>query len=82
LDKNLTNELSSLTESIIENYTNDFIYQFSNALNKLIVNFNNAIERQIYYTENWDMITEEHKKEIKKMIDEKNKDWIYMFLKK
>lgn len=82
LDKNLTNELSSFTESIIENYTNDFIYQFSNALNKLIVNFNNAIERQIYYTENWDMITEEHKKEIKKMIDEKNKDWIYMFLKK
>ena len=66
--------------SIIEEYTDDFLYQFLNALNKLIVNFNNAIERQLYYTDNWDSISKEHKLEIKKMINEKNKDWIYMFL--
>jgi hypothetical protein len=66
--------------SIIEKYSDDFLYQFSNALNKLIVNFNNAIERQLYYTENWDSITNDHKKEIKKMIHQKNKDWIYLFL--
>ena len=66
--------------SIIEKYSDDFIYQFSNALNKLIVNFNNAIERQLYYTENWDSITNDHKNEIKKMIHQKNKDWIYLFL--
>ena len=75
-------DLSRTDESIIEQYTDDFLYQFLNALNKLIVNFNNAIERQLYYTEHWDSITKEHKYEIKKMIHEKNKDWIYMFLKK
>lgn len=76
LDKDLFTE----TISIIDKYTDDFIYQFSNGLNKLIVNFNDAIERQLYYTENWDSISKEHKNEIKKMINQKNKDWIYLFL--
>jgi len=78
LDEDLINK----NLSIIDNYTDDFLYQFSNGLNKLIVNFNDAIERQIYYTINWDSITKEHKNEIKKMINKKNKDWIYLYLHK
>ena len=71
-----------INKSIIENYTNDFLYQLLNALNKLITNFNYSIKRQIYYTENWDNISNEHKNELYKMIHLKNNDWIYLFLQK
>ena len=71
-----------INNSIIKEYTDDFLYQFTNALNKLITNFNYAIERQLYYTDNWNLITKEHKKKIKYMIDIKNKDWIEYFILK
>ena len=71
-----------LNVSIINTYSDDFLYQFSNAYNKLLNIFNEAIKRQLYYTNNWDTISSEHKKEIKKMIDEKNNDWIFLFYEK
>jgi len=69
-----------INESIIDKYTEDFLYQFTNALKKLITNFNHAIERQLYYTDNWDLISKEHKNKIKNMINLKNIDWIDNFL--
>jgi hypothetical protein len=70
----------NINASIINTYTNDFLYQFTNALNKLITNFNNAIKRQLYYTDNWNYISKEDKNEIKYMINIKNKDWIDIYL--
>ena len=66
--------------SIIEKYSEDFIYQYGDALNKIITNFNLTIDKQLFYTDFWSEITEEHKKEIKDKIYIKNQDWIDYYL--
>lgn len=66
--------------SIIEKYSKDFIYQYGDALNKIITNFNLTIDKQLFYTDFWSEITEEHKKEIKDKIHIKNQDWIDYYL--
>lgn len=66
--------------SIIEKYSEDFIYQYSDALNKIITNLNLTIDKQLFYTDFWSEITEEHKKEIKDKIHIKNQDWIDYYL--
>ena len=67
---------------IVEEYKKEFIYQFANTLEKIIVNFNQAIDRQLFYADFWDLIQHEDKDEIKKYIDIKNKDWVETFLLK
>ena len=66
--------------SIIKEYSKDFIYQYGDALNKIITNFNLTINKQLFYTDIWSEITEEHKKEIKDKIHIKNQDWIDYYL--
>ena len=79
-----TSENQNLTDlkkiSIIEKYSEDFIYQYGDALNKIITNFNLTIDKQLFYTDFWSEITEEHKKEIKDKIHIKNQDWIDYYL--
>ena len=65
-----------------QEYSKDFIYQFSNSLDKIIVNFNQAIDRQLFYADFWHLIEHEDRDEIKKYIDIKNKDWVETFLLK
>lgn len=67
---------------IVEEYKKEFIYQFANTLEKIIVNFNQAIDRQLFYTDFWDLINKEDKEEIKECINQKNKDWVDTFLLK
>jgi hypothetical protein len=67
---------------IVEEYKKEFVYQFANTLEKIIVNFNQAIDRQLFYTDFWDYIKREDKEEIKRYIDIKNKDWVETFLLK
>jgi hypothetical protein len=67
---------------ITEEYKKEFIYQFANTLEKIIVNFNQAIDRQLFYADFWDLIQHEDKDEIKKYIDIKNKDWVETYLLK
>ena len=70
-------------KSIInQEYSKEFIYQFSNVLDKIIVNFNQAIDRQLFYADFWHLIQHEDRDEIKKYIDIKNKDWVENFLLK
>jgi len=71
-----------LTKSFINEYKRDFIYQFTGMLEKIIRGFNNAIDRQLYYTDFWDKISNEDKDEIKRYIDIKNKDWIDYYIKR
>jgi hypothetical protein len=66
--------------SIIEKYSDEFIYQYGDALNKIITNLNLTIDKQLFYTDFWSEITEEHKKEIKDKIHIKNQDWIDYYL--
>jgi hypothetical protein len=67
---------------ISEEYKKEFIYQFANTLEKIIVNFNQAIDRQLFYTDFWDYIKREDREEIKECINQKNKDWVDTFLLK
>lgn len=81
LTKSENQNLTDLKKiSIIEKYSEDFIYQYSDALNKIITNFNLTIDKQLFYTDFWSEITEEHKKEIKDKIYIKNQDWIDYYL--
>jgi hypothetical protein len=68
--------------SIINNYNKEFTYQIINMLDKIISGFNQAIDRQLYYTDFWDKITTIDKLEINKQIDIKNNDWIEHYLKR
>ena len=65
-----------------QEYNKEFIYQFANVLDKIIVNFNQAIDRQLFYADFWHLIQHEDRDEIKKYIDIKNKDWVDTFLLK
>lgn len=65
-----------------QEYSKDFIYQFINVLDKIITNFNQAIDRQLFYADFWHLIQHEDRDEIKKYIDVKNKDWVETFLLK
>jgi hypothetical protein len=67
---------------ITEEYKKEFVYQFANTLEKIIVNFNQAIDRQLFYADFWDYIKREDKEEIKRYIDIKNKDWVETYLLK
>lgn len=67
---------------IVEEYKKEFVYQFANTLEKIIVNFNQAIDRQLFYTDFWDYIKKEDRNEIKEYINQKNKDWVETFLLK
>jgi len=70
-------------KSIInQEYSKDFIYQFTNVLDKIITNFNQTIDRQLFYADFWHLIQHEDRDEIKKYIDIKNKDWVETFLLK
>ena len=70
-------------KSIInQEYSKEFIYQFANVLDKIITNFNQTIDRQLFYADFWHLIQNEDKNEIKKYIDIKNKDWVETFLLK
>jgi hypothetical protein len=83
LFKVLDNKKDIHKKSIIsEEYKKEFIYQFANTLEKIIVNFNQAIDRQLFYTDFWDLIQHEDKDEIKRYIDIKNKDWVDTYLLK
>jgi hypothetical protein len=65
-----------------QEYSKEFIYQLANVLDKIIVNFNQAIDRQLFYADFWHLIQHEDRDEIKKYIDVKNKDWVETFLLK
>ena len=79
----LDNKKDIHKKSIIsEEYKKEFIYQFANTLEKIIVNFNQAIDRQLFYTDFWDYIKREDREEIKRYIDIKNKDWVDTYLLK
>jgi hypothetical protein len=65
-----------------QEYSKDFIYQFTNVLDKIITNFNQAIDRQLFYADFWHLIQHEDRDEIKKYIDIKNKEWAETFLLK
>jgi hypothetical protein len=81
LTKSENQNLTDLKKiSIIEKYSDEFIYQYGDALNKIITNFNLTIDKQLFYTDFWSEITEEHKKEIKDKIHIKNQDWIDYYL--
>ena len=67
---------------IVEEYKKEFVYQFANTLEKIIVNFNQAIDRQLFYADFWDYIKKEDRDEIKECINQKNKDWVETFLLK
>lgn len=54
----------------------DFELQLDHITRKLSVSFQNAIFRNMYYLDNWDDISEEHKNDIKKSINMKNKKWV------
>ena len=70
-------------KSIInQEYNKEFIYQFTNALDKIIINFNQTIDKQLFYADFWHLLQHEDKDEIKKYIDIKNKDWVETFLLK
>ena len=70
-------------KSIInQEYNKEFIYQFTNVLDKIITNFNQAIDRQLFYADFWHLIQHEDRDEIKKYIDIKNKEWAETFLLK
>lgn len=79
----LDNKKDIHKKSIIsEEYKKEFIYQFANTLEKIIVNFNQAIDRQLFYADFWDYIKKEDREEIKRYIDIKNKDWVDTYLLK
>ena len=83
LFKVLDDKQNIYKKSIInQDYSKEFIYQFTNVLDKIIVNFNQAIDRQLFYADFWHLIQHEDKDEIKKYIDIKNKDWVETFLLK
>lgn len=67
-------------KSFIPTYDKDFTIQFSGMLEKIINGLNQTIDRQLFYTDFWNMITEVDKSEIKKYINLKNKDWINYYL--
>ena len=70
-------------KSIInQEYNKEFIYQFANVLDKIITNFNQAIDRQLFYADFWHLIQHEDRDEIKEYINIKNKDWVDTFLLK
>jgi hypothetical protein len=83
LFKVLDNKKDIHKKSIItEEYKKEFVYQFANTLEKIIVNFNQAIDRQLFYADFWDYIKREDRNEIKECINQKNKDWVETFLLK
>ena len=83
LFKVLDDKQNIYKKSIInQDYSKEFIYQFANVLDKIIVNFNQAIDRQLFYADFWHLIQHEDRDEIKKYIDIKNKDWVETFLLK
>lgn len=57
-----------------------FIIQLENITNKLKNNFRLAIQRNIYFVDNWDELTREDRMKIKANIEEKNDAWIKRFL--
>jgi Fic family protein len=70
LFKVLDNKKDIHKKSIItEEYKKEFIYQFANTLEKIIVNFNQAIDRQLFYTDFWDLINKEDKEKYKRNIN-------------
>ena len=59
LTKTENQNLSDLKKiSIIEKYSDEFIYQYGDALNKIIKNLNLTIDKQLFYTDFWSEITE------------------------
>jgi hypothetical protein len=83
LFKVLDDKQNIYKKSIInQEYSKEFIYQFTNVLDKIITNFNQAIDRQLFYADFWHLLQHEDRDEIKKYIDVKNKDWVETFLLK
>ena len=66
--------------SIVETYSEDYIYQITNILDKIITQFNDAIDTQLFYTDFWDNFTQLEISKIRKYIYIKNEDWIDYYL--
>ncbi len=62
--------------SIIDEYSNDFKYQFIKIINLLTSNLIEIIDMQLFYTDFWNRLDDNIKNEIKNTINIKNKNYI------
>ena len=62
--------------SIIDEYSNDFKYQFIKIINIITSNIIETIDMQLFYTDFWNRIDDNIKSEIKNTINIKNKNYI------
>ena len=67
-------EINSI--SIIDEYSNDFKYQFIKIISVITSNQIDTIDMQIFYTDFWNRIDDNIKSEIKNTINIKNKNYI------
>ena len=57
----------------------NFILQYEDIINQLILNFKLDINRSIYYLDNLNLFTKYHYNELEYSKKEKNKDWAEIF---
>ena len=67
-------EINSI--SIIDEYSNNFKYQFIKIINVITSNLIEIIDMQLFYTDFWNRIDDNIKSEIKNTINIKNKNYI------
>jgi hypothetical protein len=82
VEENILNKLFEMLnefdneKTLFETYPESFLFQLEKGLRELADNFIFAIERQIYYTDNYDEIPETKLTLVKQYIHKKNKEWL------
>lgn len=78
----LLDDKNILEKSIIEDYDNNFINDFILIFEKIIAEFNQIIERELYYTDFWNEIEKIDSNTINKLVLNKNNQWYNHFIKR
>lgn len=61
--------------SLVKKISKSFYIQLEKIMYDIYENYDKSIQKKIYYIDNFEMISEKHKKYLKGIIHEKNKEW-------